>query len=130
MIFRKLTPGVFTSPPPNDEGKVRDQLHVLNQQPQFLIWLYCTHTHLALLYVRTLLPTLYRKGAAQEDEKNFIKKLRIAVTGQNLFVWTKYSGLDPEVNVDKQISGVPSLGIDYTAYPRARTVSFSLGATF
>jgi iron complex outermembrane receptor protein len=59
-----------------------------------------------------------------------IDKLRVYVTGQNLFVITDYSGLDPEVNVDKNIDGVPSLGIDYTAYPRARTLTFGLTATF
>lgn len=63
-------------------------------------------------------------------EKSLIKKLRISVTGQNVFLLTNYSGLDPEVNVDKQINGVPSLGIDYTAYPRARTLSIGLNATF
>jgi iron complex outermembrane receptor protein len=47
--------------------------------------------------------------------------VRIYVTGQNLMTFTKYSGQDPEVNTNKQINDVPSFGIDYTAYPRART---------
>jgi iron complex outermembrane receptor protein len=64
------------------------------------------------------------------SQENFISKLRASVTAQNLFVITDYSGLDPEVNVDKNIDGVPSLGIDYTAYPRARTISFGISATF
>jgi iron complex outermembrane receptor protein len=50
--------------------------------------------------------------------------MRIGVTGQNLFVITDYSGYDPEVNTDKNINGVPSLGIDYTAFPRPRTFTF------
>ncbi len=63
------------------------------------------------------------------NEKMF-RALRVGITGQNLLLFTNYSGLDPEVDIDKNIDGVPSLGIDYTAYPRARTVSFGLTATF
>jgi iron complex outermembrane receptor protein len=63
-------------------------------------------------------------------EDKMFKKLRASVTAQNLFLITDYSGLDPEVNVDKNLNGVPSLGIDYTAYPRAKTISFGVTATF
>jgi TonB-linked SusC/RagA family outer membrane protein len=55
-----------------------------------------------------------------------IKALNIYVNGQNLFVITKYTGFDPEVNVNKGVSGVPSAGIDYTAYPTARTFNFGV----
>lgn len=61
---------------------------------------------------------------------NFFKRIRVSATGANLWLITDYSGLDPEVNVDKNIDGVPSLGIDYTAYPRAKSVTFGLSATF
>ncbi|WP_206604255.1 SusC/RagA family TonB-linked outer membrane protein [Aquimarina sediminis] len=61
------------------------------------------------------------------DKLKYLDDLRISVTGQNLLTFTDYSGQDPEVNVDKSIGGVPSLGIDYSAYPRART--FTLGLT-
>lgn len=63
-------------------------------------------------------------------DDSFIQSLNIYASGQNLFVITDYSGLDPEVNTNKSLDGVPSLGIDYTAYPRARTVSLGLNATF
>ena len=63
-------------------------------------------------------------------ETSFIQKLRFFASGQNLFVITGYSGLDPEVNVNKEIEDIPSLGIDYTAYPRPRTVTIGLNATF
>ena len=59
-----------------------------------------------------------------------VSALRLFVNGQNLFVFTDYTGLDPEVNVNKAINGIPSLGIDYNAYPRARTVSFGANVTF
>ena len=52
----------------------------------------------------------------------WISALRLSVTAQNLFVITKYKGFDPEVNVDKSLNGVPSLGIDYIGYPSARTI--------
>ncbi len=59
-----------------------------------------------------------------------IRNVNISLTGQNLFIITKYSGFDPEVNTDGSIGGVPSLGIEYIPFPSARTiilgVSFSL----
>jgi iron complex outermembrane receptor protein len=65
------------------------------------------------------------------DLKNkFIKTLSASVSGQNLFIITKYSGLDPEVNVDKNINGVPSRGFDYAGYPKARTISLGLNLGF
>ncbi len=60
----------------------------------------------------------------------FISSLRVFVTGQNLFVITDYSGQDPEVNTNKSLDGVPSLNIDYTSYPRARTFTFGVNASF
>jgi hypothetical protein len=59
-----------------------------------------------------------------------IKSLRLFANAQNLFVITDYTGLDPEVSVNKSLNGVPSAGIDYTAYPRARTFSLGLNVTF
>ncbi|HND87696.1 MAG TPA: SusC/RagA family TonB-linked outer membrane protein, partial [Saprospiraceae bacterium] len=59
-----------------------------------------------------------------------ISSLRVFVTGQNLLLFTPYSGLDPEVNVNKQIDDIPSLGIDYNAYPRARTISVGANVSF
>jgi TonB-linked SusC/RagA family outer membrane protein len=55
-----------------------------------------------------------------------IKGLNVFLNGQNLFVITKYTGFDPEVNVDKSINGVPSAGIEYVSYPTARTFNFGV----
>jgi TonB-linked SusC/RagA family outer membrane protein len=63
------------------------------------------------------------------NSKTF-KTLRLSATGQNLFLITKYSGLDPEINTNKQINSVPSRGIDYTSYPKARTITIGLNAGF
>ena len=62
------------------------------------------------------------------DVAKIIKGAYVFVTGQNLFVITKFSGFDPEVNVDKSNNSVPSLGIEYTPYPTPRIVT--LGVNF
>lgn len=56
------------------------------------------------------------------------KNVTVTLTGQNLFVITKFTGFDPEVNVDKSVNGIPSAGIEYIPYPSARTIL--LGLTF
>jgi TonB-linked SusC/RagA family outer membrane protein len=54
--------------------------------------------------------------------------LRVYVSGENLHVWTKYSGFDPEVN---SFGGeARSRGIDLGAYPRARTVNVGVNVSF
>jgi iron complex outermembrane receptor protein len=57
-----------------------------------------------------------------------LKNLNVFVAANNVFVITKYNGFDPEVNVDKALNGVPSLGIDYIGFPTQRTVL--LGVNF
>ncbi|MBC7744803.1 MAG: SusC/RagA family TonB-linked outer membrane protein [Flavobacterium sp.] len=59
-----------------------------------------------------------------------IKGFTMNLTGQNLFLITNYSGLDPEVNTNKAIDGIPSLGIDYTSYPSARVISLGASLNF
>ncbi len=61
---------------------------------------------------------------------NYIKELRLSLTGQNLFVITDYSGFDPEVNQDRSIEGIQSFGIDLDGYPKARTFVAGLNITF
>lgn len=61
-----------------------------------------------------------------------LKTLRLSVTGQNLFLITDYSGLDPEVTVATGDlgSGVPTRGIDWSAFPNPRTITFGINASF
>ena len=68
----------------------------------------------------------YRVNTGESAFRN----VRFFITGQNLLLFTKYSGQDPEVNTNKAIGGIPSLGIDYTAYPRARTWTFGASVSF
>jgi iron complex outermembrane receptor protein len=57
-----------------------------------------------------------------------VKNLSVSATVNNVFVISKYKGFDPEVNVDKALNGVPSLGVDYIGYPTQRT--YLLGVSF
>jgi iron complex outermembrane receptor protein len=57
-----------------------------------------------------------------------VKNLAVYVSGNNLFVISKYKGFDPEVNVDKALNGIPSIGVDYIGYPTQRT--FLIGFNF
>ncbi|MEO5890794.1 MAG: TonB-dependent receptor [Ferruginibacter sp.] len=60
----------------------------------------------------------------------WVSSLRLSLTGQNLFVITKYDGYDPEVNTDRTINGISSYGIDYLSYPKARSIIFGLNVSF
>ena len=54
--------------------------------------------------------------------------LKVFVSGQNLYVFTKYSGLDPEVG---SLNQNPTLqNIDYGRYPIPRVITFGLNAEF
>ncbi len=59
-------------------------------------------------------------------QKIYLNKVRAYVSCSNLFILTKYSGYDPEVDVQSGLT--PSM--DYNRYPRARTFSFGLNVTF
>ena len=61
---------------------------------------------------------------------SWLGKARIYATGNNLLVITKYTGFDPEVSVDAAANGVPSIGMDYTAYPKASTITFGVNLQF
>lgn len=54
--------------------------------------------------------------------KGAVKNVQLFVTGQNLFVITGYSGIDPAVSA----TGADVIKIDYSAYPMTRT--FMVGA--
>lgn len=55
-----------------------------------------------------------------------IQSIRFSVTGNNLAVFTKYTGLDPEIRVD----GGNGSGADGGIYPRVRSLSAALNITF
>jgi hypothetical protein len=57
-----------------------------------------------------------------------IQNLRIYVTGNNLKVFTNYSGYDPEVSTRRSSQVTP--GVDYSAYPRSRNYVFGVNLSF
>ncbi|NGM63043.1 TonB-dependent receptor [Sphingobacterium sp. SGG-5] len=56
-----------------------------------------------------------------------ITRMDISFVAQNLFTWTTYSGMDPEVSA-RHSTLTP--GFDFSAYPRARTIAFTWKTTF
>ena len=53
---------------------------------------------------------------------------RVYMSGDNLALWTPYSGYDPEVH--SQLPGIAPRGIDYLHYPRPRTITGGLRVAF
>lgn len=53
---------------------------------------------------------------------------RAYISGDNLALWTPYSGYDPEVH--SQLPGIAPRGIDYLHYPRPRTWTGGLRVAF
>jgi TonB-linked SusC/RagA family outer membrane protein len=62
-------------------------------------------------------------------EKSHLSKARLYVTGNNLFTWTKYTGYNPEVNLDSE-SDQLTPGLDYGVYPLAKTYSLGINLSF
>ena len=60
-----------------------------------------------------------------------VQRLRLYVTGTNLFCITNYTGFDPEVNSYVRNSSYSGLtpGIDYSSYPKSRAFTFGLNVT-
>ncbi|MCK0146480.1 TonB-dependent receptor [Arenibacter sp. F26102] len=56
-----------------------------------------------------------------------IKSFRTYVSGQNIFTWTGYSGVDPEVSTR---NSALTPGFDYSPYPRQRTLITGINITF
>lgn len=60
-------------------------------------------------------------------KKSGIKSIRAYVSGQNIITWTKYSGPDPEVSI---FNSALTQGFDFSAYPRARTLTAGINIIF
>jgi TonB-dependent starch-binding outer membrane protein SusC len=67
---------------------------------------------------------------AQWLKKLKISSARFSITGQNLFVLTRYSWYDPEVNGATGVNRGLFPGLDQGAYPRSRFVLFGLDISF
>ncbi|REA61547.1 TonB-dependent receptor [Dyadobacter luteus] len=60
-----------------------------------------------------------------------MSQFRVYVTGNNLHLWSKYTGYDPEVSTSRS-SGYQGLtpGVDYSSFPRSRSYTVGLNVTF
>ncbi|SEG05912.1 SusC/RagA family TonB-linked outer membrane protein [Sphingobacterium lactis] len=74
-------------------------------------------------YLRLKNLTLGYTLPAGLTERMRLNKVRLYVTGNNVFTLTKYSGFDPEVGMD-------SFGMDSGRYPQARAFIFGLNIGF
>ncbi|MET0464901.1 MAG: TonB-dependent receptor [Chitinophagaceae bacterium] len=59
----------------------------------------------------------------------YVKSAQIYVSGQNLIRITNYSGYDPEVNAYGSANSLVQ-GVDYTAYPNNKSVTFGIRCGF
>jgi TonB-linked SusC/RagA family outer membrane protein len=57
-----------------------------------------------------------------------IQNLRLYCSAYNVALWTNYSGFDPEVSTRRKTNLTP--GVDFSAYPRAKSLVFGLNLTF
>ena len=57
-----------------------------------------------------------------------ISKLRVYVSGYNLFTWTEYSWYDPEVNIFDGSN--TALGTDFLTFPQYRSFTFGINLGF
>jgi len=61
-------------------------------------------------------------------QKVKLQNCRFYVSGYNVFCWTNYSGFDPEVSTRRKTALTP--GVDYSAYPKSRSIVFGLNLNF
>lgn len=61
-------------------------------------------------------------------QKVKVKSLRFYASAYNVFCWTNYSGLDPEVSTRRKTALTP--GVDYSPYPKSRQFVFGLNLNF
>lgn len=59
-----------------------------------------------------------------------IKGISATAVGTNLFTWTNYKGMDPEVSAAGGTGGSGSTGIDYLGVPAVSSLTFGINITF
>ncbi len=62
--------------------------------------------------------------------KKIIKGISATAVGTNLFTWTNYKGMDPEVSAAGGTGGSGSTGIDYLGVPAVAGFTFGVNLTF
>jgi TonB-dependent starch-binding outer membrane protein SusC len=66
------------------------------------------------------------------SNKAKIERIRVYASAQNLLTYTKFSGLDPEMQTSENSAeeGDRAVGIDWGTYPTSKTYLFGLNITF
>lgn len=77
-------------------------------------------------YIRLKTVSLQYELPKKLTQKVKLNNVRFSVSAQNLYTWTKYSGLDPEVSTN---NSVLTPGFDFSAYPHARSIVFAVNLT-
>lgn len=62
--------------------------------------------------------------------QKIIKGISATAVGTNLFTWTNYKGMDPEVSASGGTGGSGSTGIDYLGVPAVSSFTFGINVTF
>ncbi|MBS1567786.1 MAG: TonB-dependent receptor, partial [Bacteroidetes bacterium] len=62
-------------------------------------------------------------------KNQLFRSLRAYVSAQQLFVLTKYSGMNPEISLSGQ-DATAGIKVDEQGYPIPRTISFGLNVSF
>ena len=60
----------------------------------------------------------------RRQTRNIIRDLTLSASGENLYLWKKYNGFDPDVSSESESSTLRR--VDIGAYPKARTIIFSV----
>ena len=55
-----------------------------------------------------------------------IERLRVYISADNLFTFTKYDGFDPEI----ASGGYTTIGVDRGIYPQSRSISLGANISF
>ncbi len=78
-------------------------------------------------YIRLKTVQLSYNFPASITKKLKMENLGVYISGQNLYTWTKYSGMDPEVSTR---NSTLTPGLDYSSYPQMSMFVFGLKTTF
>lgn len=81
-------------------------------------------------YLRLSYVTLSYDFASMLKNVKGIEGIKLSFTGNNLFLLTRYTGSDPQINANTSGNGTGSAGIDNYAVPSTRSYNLSFQMTF
>ena len=67
---------------------------------------------------------LFRSFSFDRKQKSVVKSLSVGLSGENLWLWTKYNGFDPDVSTSSDGSTVRRA--DIGAYPSSAALVLNL----